>query len=332
MSPQAAVSRPDVQVPVIDLSKHLSGDSRALDDTVEAVRRASSDVGFFFLRGHGVPASLTEAMFEASRRFHTLPLDRRMECRARETPIGYLPLGGQTQHTSLYGKSEHPDRSASFYIKEEYPADHPARVARAPYVFENRWPRDLPGFRETALAYFEAMAALSRVVLRLQALGLGLQAEALTSHEAFCAFTGNTLRLLQYPPRDPALETQFGIGPHTDYGYGTLLAQGNLPGLEILTTEGHWIAAPALPGHLLFNNGDMCQRWTNDRFRSAPHRVINRSGETRYSIAFFVNPRADIRLECLPTCRSPDDPPHYPPLSFGEYFADIRKRNYTLPQ
>ena len=60
--------------------------------------------------------------------------------------------------------------------------------------------------------------------------------------------------------------------------------------------------------------------------------MINRSGETRYSIAFFVNPRADIRLECLPTCCSPDDPPHYPPLSFGEYFADIRKRNYTLPQ
>ena len=68
MSPQAAVSRPDVQVPVIDLSKHLSGDARALDDTVEAVRRASSDVGFFFLRGHGVPASLTEAMFEADRK------------------------------------------------------------------------------------------------------------------------------------------------------------------------------------------------------------------------------------------------------------------------
>ena len=146
MSPQAAVSRPDVQVPVIDLSKHLSGDARALDDTVEAVRRASSDVGFFFLRGHGVPASLTEAMFEASRRFHTLPLDRRMECRARETPIGYLPLGGQTQRSyqSLYGESKYPDLSASYFIRAEYGPDHPDRRAGKPWVYDNRWPRDLP--------------------------------------------------------------------------------------------------------------------------------------------------------------------------------------------
>jgi isopenicillin N synthase-like dioxygenase len=319
------------QVPVIDIGPYLAGAPGAEARAVSEVCSASESVGFFFLRNHGVPQHLIDSMFAESQRFHTLPLERKLEARAVASPIGYLPLGGQTQHTSIYGKSEHPDRSASFYIKEEYPPEHPDRVAKKPYVFENRWPAALPGFRETALEYFEAMAALGHRILRLHSLAIGMPAEFISSHEGFRAFTGNTLRLLQYPPRDPALEKQFGIGPHTDYGYGTLLAQGSLPGLEILTRSGAWLQAPALPGHLLFNNGDMCQRWTNDRFRSAPHRVINRSGETRYSIAFFINPRSDIRLECLPTCQGPGNPPRYEPISFGEYFAEIRKRNYTLP-
>ena len=95
-------------------------------------------------------------------------------------------------------------------------------------------------------------------------------------------------------------------------------------------THETWIEAPALSGHLLINNADLCSRWTNDRFRSAPHRVINKTGETRYSIPFFTASRSDVLLECLPTCHGPDNPPKYPPRSYGEYFGEIRKKNYDL--
>ena len=150
-----------------------------------------------------------------------------------------------------------------------------------------------------------------------------------TSHDAFKP-ASPTLRLLHYPPRDPALEGQYGIGPHTDYGYCTILAQARVPGLEILSRDGEWIPAGAPDGLLLVNNSDMLRMWSNDRFRSAPHRVINKTGAERHSIPFFTAPRHDVMLECLPTCQGPGNPPKYAPISYGEYVAAINKTNYDF--
>jgi isopenicillin N synthase-like dioxygenase len=173
------------------------------------------------------------------------------------------------------------------------------------------------------------MSSLGMRMLRAHAVALGLPADHLASHEAF-APAHNTLRLLCYPERAKTLDGQFGIGPHTDYGYCTYLAQAKTPGLEILTRDGEWIEAPALDGHFLVNNADMCRRWTNDRWRSAPHRVINKAGAARYSIPYFFGTRPDVRLACLPTCQSAGNPPKHAPMSFGEYLAELEPKNYTL--
>lgn len=317
-------------VPVIDFAPCLNGEPGSFERTVAAVSEASSHLGFFFIKNHGVPQSLIDRMFHETERFHALPLEKKLEVKALQPALGYLPLGGQTQRTyaSLYGESKHPDRSASFYIRREYSADDPDRLANKPWVFNNRWPADLPGFRETAIEYFEAMTSVARRILVLHAAALGLPPDYLIEHDAFRR-GDHTLRLLNYPAADPDLEGQFGIGPHCDYGYGSILAQAKLPGLEILTRANEWIQAPALEGHLLFNNGDMCQRWTNDRFRSAPHRVINKTGKMRHSIPIFVNPREDVVLGCFPTCCGPDNPPRYSPQSFGQAMAE-RRKNYDL--
>ena len=319
-------------IPVIDLGPTLRGDRGAFERTVEQVRAASEHLGFFFIGNHGVPQSLIDRMFDQTERFHALPLERKLEVKALSTSLGYLPLGGQTQRSyeALYGASKHPDRSASFYIRREYLPEHPDRVARRPWALDNHWPQDLPGFRQTAQEYFAALTRVARRVLVLHATALGMAPDFLVEHDAFR--DGNhTLRLLHYPAADPALEGQFGIGPHSDYGYGSILAQATLPGLEVITRAGEWVQAPALAGHLLFNNGDMCQRWTNDRFRSAPHRVINKTGQTRHSIPFFVNPREDVQFDSFPGCSDADHPPRYAPQSFGEALAE-RKKNYNLPK
>jgi isopenicillin N synthase-like dioxygenase len=329
MRDNTLVDASGLSIPVLDLGPYLAGEPAARERLARALGEACETIGFFFVRNHGIPQSLIDRAFAECERFHGLPLDRKMAVAAQGKIVGYLPLGGQTQRTSIHGKSTHPDRSASFYIRQEFPADHPHRLARRPWVFDNRWPADLPGFRETTLAYFDAMAALGDRLLELQSTALGLPPGHLTAHEVFRPPTYN-LRLLHYPPRDPAADGQFGIGPHTDYSYCTILAQAKLPGLEILTRNGEWIQAPALDGHLLINNGDMCRRWTNERFRSAPHRVINTTGQTRYSVPFFIGPRLDVRLTCWPTCERPDRPAPAP-LSFGEYLAEVNKRNYDLP-
>ena len=315
-----------MQIPIIDLGPFLSGVPGAEAATAGALREACEGLGFFFVRNHGVDQALIDMAFAACQRFHSLPLEHKMASRAVGKVVGYLPLGGQTQRTSVHGKSVAPDLSASFYVRQEFPADHPDRLAGQPWVFDNRWPADLPGFREDCLTYFAAMAGLGDRLLELHAMALGMGRDAMTSHDAFRPPTYN-LRMLHYPPRDPALDGQFGIGPHTDYSYCTILAQSRLPGLEILSPQGDWIEAPALEGHLLINNGDMCRRWTNQRFRSAPHRVINKTGETRHSVPFFLGPRLDVRMDCWPTCRSDENPA---PLSFGDYMAEVNKKNYDL--
>ena len=317
------------QTPVIDLGPTLRNGSAAAHRAADELRAASEGLGFYFVGGHGVPQSLVDRLFGETKRFHALPLERKLSVRVTDKVVGYLPAGGQTQRTSKYGASRHPDTSASYYLRQEFPPDHPDRVAKKPWVFENRWIDGLPGFRETVLEYYEAMARLVRQLLRLQSMALGLGEDFLPSHAGFDPPLYN-LRLIHYPPREQTLDGQFGIGPHTDYGYLTILAQGRVPGLEIMERDGSWIEAPALPGHFLVNNADLAGRWTNDRFRSAPHRVINKTGEARHSIAFFTAPRSDVLLECLPTCQGPENPARYPPITAGEYFAAINRRNYDV--
>jgi len=320
-----------LEVPVIDLAPCLAGEPGALERTARALGEASEGLGFYFIGNHGVRQQLIDRVFAQAERFHSLPLERKLSVKVTDRIVGYLPQGGQTQRTSVYGKSVHPDTSSSYYIRQEWPRDHPDVLAGKPWVFENKWIEGLPGFRETMLEYYEAMSKLVFELLRLQSIALGLGEDYLPRHEAFKPPVYN-LRLLHYPPREETLEGQFGIGPHTDYGYLTILAQERVPGLEILTREEKWIEAPALEGHFLVNNSDLCRFWTNDRFRSAPHRVMNKTGERRYSIPFFTATRTDVRLECLPTCKGPGNPARYAPISYGEYIAEINRRNYDFLQ
>lgn len=319
-----------IEVPVIDLGPYLRGEPGALEKTAQALGEASESLGFYFVGGHGVEQALVDRVFDETERFHALPMEKKLSVRVADGKIvGFLPPGGQTQRTSKYGKSIHPDTSSSYYIREEFPADHPDRLAGKPWVWENKWIDGLPGFRETMQEYYKAMSTLVYRILRLQSVALGLGPDFLPDHEAFKPAVFN-LRLLHYPPRELTLDGQFGIGPHTDYGHLTILAQERVAGLEIFTRDEQWIEAPALAGHFLLNNADLCSRWTNGRFRSAPHRVINKTGERRHSIPFFTAPRNDVVLECLPTCQGPGNPPKYEPISYGEWIAQINKTNYDF--
>src|SRR5690348_16586493 len=77
--------------------------------------------------------------------------------------------------------------------------------------------------------------------------------------------------------------------------------------------------APAVPGTFVVNTGAMLARYSNDRFRLTPHRVINHNGASRYAIPFFLAPNHDAVVDCVPTCVGPDNPPHYEPTTYGGF-------------
>src|SRR5690606_24581271 len=106
------------------------------------------------------------------------------------------------------------------------------------------------------------------------------------------------------PPE--ADDEQFGVSPHTDFGTLTLPCQDPIGGLQVQGRGGDWIVARPIEGTLVVNVGDLMERWTNLRFKSTPHRVINRTGRQRLSIAVFVDPNFETPV--VPVCRDGEAP------------------------
>jgi isopenicillin N synthase-like dioxygenase len=135
------------------------------------------------------------------------------------------------------------------------------------------------------------------------------------------------LRLTHFPPT-AYRDNQFGLAPHTDANFFTVLPQANVEGLYIRPQGKGWIKAPRIPGSFVINSGDMCRRWTNDRFLSTQHLAINLTEQHRYSTPFFYTPHIDHPIVCLPTCIGPGNPPRYPPTTYGEYRVWWLNTNY----
>src|SRR5262249_27834285 len=272
------------------------------------------------IKGHGVPQSLCDKAFAEAARFHAQPLESKIKLQRNHHNIGYLPM----TRGSKADPTVRPNVNEAFFVKRDLPSDHPDVLAQKRFRSTNLWPEGLPGFRESVVAYCDALEALAKRLVSLYAVALDLPVNYFD--EAF-AEPQYTLRMSHYPFVEVLEPNEFGIAPHTDTSFMTLLAQNKIPGLSLRTRDGRWIDAPALDGHFLVNGGDMLRRWTNDRFLATPHRASNRSGRERYAIPFFVDCSIDWPMECLPTCVSATRPAKYPRFTYAEYMSVYQDAN-----
>lgn len=182
-------------------------------------------------------------------------------------------------------------------------------------VGPNAWPSQ-PGFKNGVAVYYGALLSLARRVVRLMAKVLELPEN---HFDPIVTHPGAMLRLLKYPAQDPSQPDALGIGAHTDIECFTILCQGKQPALQILNVDGEWIEAPPLPDTFVVNIGDMLARWSNDVFISTVHRVLNITGEERYSIPFFFGVNYDAMVEPLSTCIPQGSKTTYEPVLAGDY-------------
>jgi isopenicillin N synthase-like dioxygenase len=314
------------QIPVIDFGPYFAGEEGALERLAPQVGRACEEVGFFYAVNHGVVPELIGRAFAASRRFHALPLDEKLKLRLNENNIGYLPVNASVQGASTVHKATRPNQNESFFISHERGPDHPDVVAGTPLRGRNQWPETLPEIRADMMAYFHALGQMCDRMLPAFAVALGMPAEYFAP---FFAGEGHAnLRFLHYPPQDAGEDNLFGQAPHTDNSFMTALARTDVPGLAVRLPSGEWFAPPVIPGTFLINLGNIMRRWSNDRFLSTPHGVLNDSGTDRYSIAYFHSPNVNSRIECLPSCVSAENPPRYAPAVYRDLVLAFYRANY----
>lgn len=300
------------QIPVIDVGPVTQG-SAASPDALRAVggqmRAAMESIGFFYVRNHGIDEALIAQVQALSRRFFASPLADKLSLEPVGAHRGYLKIG----EAKMYEK-------AKFDLKESYiwgvdlPADDPDILAGNRMVGANRWPGFMPEMRPVLNAYLDAAHGCVDRMLRALAVGLDAPDDTFVQRMAKPV---SRAAMVHYPPQPPTSGAdQFGVAPHTDYGVITLLHQDDVGGLQVATRNGQWVNATPIPGTLVVNSGDLLGRWSNDHFKSNPHRVVNTSGRERYSIAVFVDPDFDTPI--IPVT-APGEKVLYPEVSCGNY-------------
>jgi isopenicillin N synthase-like dioxygenase len=314
-------------IPFIDLGPYLAGAPGALDHTAEKLRFALTEIGFYFIVNHGVPSGQIREVFQQAVRFHTQPLATKLAIKLDKHNVGYLPMKGDTLRTSTVETVTKANLNEALFVARNLPYDHPDVLADRRFRSANQWPADLPGFRDIVVGYCDTMERLVQKMVRLYARALDLPAEYFDHPFKEPQYK---LRMTHYPNQAGPTDDEFGIAPHTDTSFLTLLAPNHVPGLSIRTQGGKWIEAPAIPDAYVVNGGQLLQRWTNDHFLATPHRAVNRSGGERYALAFFCDSNIDWPVAAVPTCVGPDEPSKYPTTYYTDYMIRYQQRSYNV--
>ena len=314
-----------IEVVPVDLTPWFDGDEADRRRVAELVDEACSTSGFLSVTGHGIDQALIDRMLEVTTAFFDLPLEEKLRHRPDDLAAnrGYAAEGTEALSYSI-GEESPPDLFEAFNIGREVVPPGVDAEAAAAYMAPNVWPDRPAGFRETWLAYWDAVEELGFVLVDVFAAALG-QPDGW--FRPFVDRSISVLRANNYERRPGApepLDGQLRMGAHADYGSLTILLADRVEGLQLRGDDGSWHDVLPAPGAFLVNLGDLLAEWTNDRWRATLHRVVPPPSSVegpvrRRSIAWFQQPNHDAVIEVLDSCTSEDNPPRYPVTTSGEH-------------
>jgi isopenicillin N synthase-like dioxygenase len=300
-------------IPKLDLSHFTLGSVAQKHNFVNELGYAYENIGFVAIRNHGIPNEILTDLYREVKNFFDLSESVKMQY---DDSMG----GGQRGYTG-FGKEHAKNRNAGdlkeFWHFGQYTEGATLEVPSYP---ANKMVSELPSFNKAGETIYKALEETGIQMLRAIALHLALDENYFDDKVRY----GNSiLRAIHYPPITCDPNDAIRAGEHEDINLITLLVGASADGLEVLNKNGDWIGVTEVEDHIVVNVGDMLQRLTNDQLKSTTHRVVNPPrelwGTPRYSIPFFLHPRPEVRLDCLPQCISEESPKKYEDCSAMEF-------------
>lgn len=321
-------------IPLLDLS--WADDPQKKQELLEQLHSALFDVGFLYIKNHGVSQSTISDLTRRLPALFDLPEQERANLSKVNSPH-FLGYSGFAEETTL-GQQ---DLREQFDYGTELPVVYQDPAFATPHVHTNgvshnsddgerdftklywrlrgpnQWPFEasLPGFKEASLNYHDALQELSYRFVHLieEAFKIPIgtfdhffgrqssrsELNGIKSTRTFLP-PQHRLKLLKYPPSPPGTQGQ-GVGAHKDSsGWLTFLYQVNedLPGLQVLSSSNTWLPAHPIPGTFVVNFGNAFEAATEGAVKATTHRVIapGPASSTRYSIPFFQGLPLDMTV------------------------------------
>ncbi|MFM1771420.1 MAG: hypothetical protein RLZZ71_562 [Bacteroidota bacterium] len=298
-------------IPSVDLAHFVNGTAEEKQQFVNALGQAYEGIGFVAVKNPLISDDVIAQLYQAVQAFFALPTEVKLKYERKE-------LAGQRGYTS-FGK-EHAKDSNAGDLKEFWHFGQIVTDTNKEIYPDNIYVEELPEFLNIGLQAYKDLENTGRYMLRAIALHLGLEENWFDQH----IHEGNSiLRPIHYPPITSEPKDAVRAGQHEDINLITLLIGASADGLEVLNKQNEWVAVTALPDHIVVNVGDMLERLTNNQLKSTTHRVVNPPREKwntpRFSIPFFLHPRNEMKLDCLPSCVKEGEQPQYAPITAEEF-------------
>ncbi|KAG6549927.1 hypothetical protein Mapa_008438 [Marchantia paleacea] len=288
------------EVPVLDFSKAETDEAGLAKKMVDAF----SDCGFFSFINHSVPMGLIEEIQAEGQKFFTLPLEEKQKVGQSEFFMGYSgDFRNYNLECLLWNEALQMD------LKTTQPEDFASKV----------WPEGDPKFSAAVRNYVAAVKKVQHYIFELLAVGLGLERSFFAEHFSPEVTPRDMMRLNYYATCPKPMDV-LGAHHHTDTVTLTILHDGGIGGLQV-EMNGEWKGIEPIKGALICNAGDIIRLWSNDRFKSALHRVVVNDSKPRMSTVLFVNP-GDSSVVSAPASLAEDigQPRRYKNFNMEDFF------------
>ena len=316
----------NVHIPRLDLQNYINGSAEDKKQFSDSIGKAFNETGFVTITNHGLSKQLMDKLYEQVKALFALPENVKGKYEIPEL-AGQRGYTGKNKETAKGFKV--PDLKEFWQIGQ---IDPEVTATKEDYP-DNMTVTELPEFNSTTQEVYKKLEAAGKHLLRAIAVYLELSEHYFDDKVEH----GNSiLRTLHYFPienPDTLPDDAVRAGAHEDINLITLLIGASADGLELLTRENEWFPVTAFGEDLVVNVGDMLQRLTNNKLKSTTHRVVNPPREqmknSRFSVPFFLHPKASMDLTSLPSTIDAEHPKVYTDITAGEYL-DERLREIGL--